>query len=64
MVCRKLKSDGISVNLNIWRLKWYCVYGSVLFPVLFAMYAYGLLSELCASGVGCHWGSLFVGDFL
>ena len=35
--------------------------GSVLSPVLFALYIDGLLTELCASGVGCHWGSLFAG---
>ena len=35
--------------------------GSVLSPVLFALYIDGLLNELCASGVGCHWGSLLAG---
>ena len=35
--------------------------GSVLSPVLFALYIDGLLNELCASAVGCHWGSLFAG---
>ena len=38
--------------------------GSVLSPVLFALYIDGLLNELCASGVGCHWGSLFAGALM
>ena len=36
-------------------------YGSVLSPVLFAVYLDGLLSELEGSGVGCYWGAHFVG---
>ena len=35
--------------------------GSVLSPVLFAVYLDGLLSELEGSGVGCYWGAHFVG---
>ena len=31
--------------------------GSVLSPVLFAVYLDGLLAELSGSGVGCYWGS-------
>ena len=37
--------------------------GSVLSPVLFAMYLDGLLSELSNCGVGCYWGCLFAGAF-
>ena len=37
--------------------------GSVLSPVLFAVYLDGLLAELSGSGVGCYWGSLFAGAF-
>ena len=38
--------------------------GSVLSPVLFAIYLDGLLEELSNSTVGClHWRWLFVGAF-
>ena len=37
--------------------------GSVLSPVVFAVYLDGLLAELRDSGVGCYWGSLFAGVF-
>ena len=37
--------------------------GSVLSPVLFAIYLDGLLEVLSNSGVGCHWRWLFVGAF-
>ena len=37
--------------------------GSVLSPVLFAVYLDGLLAELSGSGVRCYWGSLFAGAF-
>ena len=37
--------------------------GSVLSPVLFAVYLDGLLEELCVSGVGCHWRWMFTGAF-
>ena len=37
--------------------------GSVLSPVLFAVYLDGLLEELSASGVGCYWGCMFAGAF-
>ena len=37
--------------------------GSVLSPVLFAIYLDGLLEELSNLGVGCHWRWLFVGAF-
>ena len=35
--------------------------GGVLSPYLFAVYLDGLLEELSNSGVGCYWGSSFVG---
>ena len=37
--------------------------GSVLSPLLFAVYTDGLLAKLNDCGVGCHWGSLFAGAF-
>ena len=37
--------------------------GGVLSPVLFTVYLDGLLDELSSSGVGCSWGSMFVGAF-
>ena len=37
--------------------------GSVLSPFLFTVYLDGLLVELSKCGVGCHWGSSFVGAF-
>ena len=37
--------------------------GGVLSPVLFTVYLDGLLDELSNSGVGCYWGSMFVGAF-
>ena len=37
--------------------------GSVLSPLLFAVYLDELLVELSVSGVGCYWGSLFAGAF-
>ena len=36
--------------------------GSVLSPVLFAVYLDGLLQKLSKTGVGCYWGTHFVGD--
>ena len=35
--------------------------GSVLSPVLFAVYLDGLLQKLSKTGVGCYWGTHFVG---
>ena len=35
--------------------------GGVLSPILFTMYIDDLLSGLQQLGVGCHWGSDFVG---
>ena len=35
--------------------------GSVLSPVLFAVYLDGLLQKLSQIGVGCYWGAHFVG---
>ena len=35
--------------------------GSVLSPVLFAVYLDGLLQKLSQTGVGCYWGAHFVG---
>ena len=35
--------------------------GSVLSPLLFALYLDGLLSDLVESGVGCYWGNMFAG---
>ena len=35
--------------------------GSVLSPLLFAVYLDGLLSELVECGVGCYWKNLFAG---
>ena len=46
-------SDSFSVSNGVRR-------GSVLSPVLFAVYLDGLLSELEGSGVGCYWGDHFV----
>ena len=37
--------------------------GSVLSPFLFAVYLDGLLEELSASGVGCHWRWTYAGCF-
>ena len=37
--------------------------GSILTPLLFAVYLDDLLVELRESGVGCYWGSLFAGAF-
>ena len=47
-------SDSFSVSNGV-RL------GSMLSPVLFAVYLDGLLSELEGSGVGCYWGAHFMG---
>ena len=47
-------SDSFSVSNGVHQ-------GSVLSPVLFAVYFDGLLSELEGSGVGCYWGAHFVG---
>ena len=47
-------SDRFSVSKGVRQ-------GSVLFPVLFAVYFDGLLSELEGIGVGCYWGAHFVG---
>ena len=47
-------SDSFSVSNGVRQ-------GSVLSPVLFAVYLDGLLSELEGSGVGCYWGAHFVG---
>ena len=49
-------SDVFHVSNRVWQ-------GSVLSPVLFAVYLDGLLAELSGSGVGCYWGSLFAGAF-
>ena len=35
--------------------------GSVLSPLLFALYLDDLLSDLAESGVGCYWGNMFAG---
>ena len=35
--------------------------GSVLSPLLFAVYLDGLLSELVECGVGCYWRNVFAG---
>ena len=35
--------------------------GSVLSPLLFAVYLDGLLSELVECGVGCFWKNVFAG---
>ena len=37
--------------------------GSILSPLLFLVYADGLLLELSRRGVGCFWGSVFAGAF-
>ena len=37
--------------------------GSILSPLLFAVYLDDLLVELRESGVGCYWGSMFAGAF-
>ena len=37
------------------------VQGGVLSPILFSVYLDDLLQNLADSGVGCHWGHLFVG---
>ena len=49
-------SDSFSVSNGVRQ-------GSVLSPVLFAMYLDGLLDELSDSGVGCYWRWLFAGAF-
>ena len=51
-------SDVFHVSNGVWQ-------GSVLSPVLFAVYLDGLLAELSGSGVGCYIGvySLFAGVF-
>ena len=46
-------SNGFSVSNGVRQ-------GGVLSPYLFAVYL-GLLEELSNSGVGCYWGSSFVG---
>ena len=47
-------SNGFSVSNGVRQ-------GGVLSPHLFAVYLDGLLEELSNSGVGCYWGSSFVG---
>ena len=47
-------SNGFSVSNGVRQ-------GGVLSPYLFAVYLDGLLEELSNSGVGCYWGSSFVG---
>ena len=47
-------SRGFSVSNGVRQ-------GGVLSPYLFALYLDGLLEELSNSGVGCYWGSSFVG---
>ena len=49
-------SDGFCVSNGVRQ-------GSVLSPVLFAVYLDGLLVELSSSGVGCYWGCMFAGSF-
>ena len=49
-------SDGFGVSNGVRQ-------GSVLSPVLFAVYLDGLLVELSSSGVGCYWGCMFAGSF-
>ena len=45
-------SDDIHVSNGVRQ-------GSVLSPVLFAVYLDGLLNDLKDSGVGCYWGCQF-----
>ena len=49
-------SDGFGVSNGVRQ-------GSVLSPVLFAVYLDGLLVELSSSGVGCYWACMFAGSF-
>ena len=49
-------SDGFGVSNGVRQ-------GSVLSPVLFAVYLDGLLVELSSSGVGCYWGCMFARSF-
>ena len=35
--------------------------GSILSPLLFALYLDGLLADLVKCGVGCYWDNLFAG---
>ena len=49
-------SDGFGVSNGVRQ-------GSVLSPVLFAVYLDGMLVELSSSGVGCYWGCMFAGSF-
>ena len=47
-------SNGFSVSNGVRQ-------GGVLSPYLFVVYVDGLLEELSNGGVGCYWGSSFVG---
>ena len=47
-------SNGFNVSNGVRQ-------GGILSPYLFSLYLDGLLEELADSGVGCFWGSLFVG---
>ena len=47
-------SNGFNVSNGVRQ-------GGILSPYLFSLYIDGLLEELADSGVGCFWGSLFVG---
>ena len=51
-------SESFNVSNGVRQLQ-----GSVLSPLLFAVYLDELLVELSVSSVGCYWGSLFAGAF-
>ena len=61
------KTQSMRVGWKSFLSEPFCVSNGVrqgsVFSFLFAVYLDGLLVELSKSGVGCHWGSNFAGDF-